>query len=376
MKMKRTSSIRVENQYTLIYDIPHSSSNEQVVRIVDITANCKLETVEIPSYIDGMPVTIIGNRAFENFSCEALIIPATVVTIEIMAFYKTNLNEIIIKGPVSSTPFGCFTESKAEKIVFERTDALECLGAYSFSKTLNLKKFECSSACTAIDSECFSFSGIHEIIGIDNVSHIDEHAFEYTNNLISFRWPGKCKIIPEHCFSNSGIQNIENIDAVTYIGSGAFYYSDIQTIKWPSKCKQIPSACFLGSKLQKIENISSVMCVQKQAFAQTSKLECFEWPVECRKIPEQCFFASGLKTITGEWNIETIEKEAFTGTNLKIIVCESECLSISNFAFGESDCHIYALSCDLVKITDDNPGSAPVPKMHIHVGFDSCLSYE
>jgi len=59
------------------------------------------KTVEIPETIGGLPVTIIGNRAFFRKDLSAVTIPETVVTIEPLAFAENQLQTANIPGCVS-----------------------------------------------------------------------------------------------------------------------------------------------------------------------------------------------------------------------------------------------------------------------------------
>ena len=59
------------------------------------------KVVAIPETIGGLPVTIIGNRAFYRKDLSAVTIPETVVTIEPLAFAENHLQTADIPGCVS-----------------------------------------------------------------------------------------------------------------------------------------------------------------------------------------------------------------------------------------------------------------------------------
>ncbi len=77
---------------------------------ITITAYTGYESIiEIPSTLDGMPVTVIGEEAFKNCPAERIIIPNTVTYIDWFAFYGcTNLCEITIPSSVTSIAHGAF----------------------------------------------------------------------------------------------------------------------------------------------------------------------------------------------------------------------------------------------------------------------------
>ena len=67
------------------------------------------ETVSIPSAIDGIKITAIGEEAFKNSSAERIIIPDTVEHIDWFAFYSCkSLCEITIPSSVTSISHGAF----------------------------------------------------------------------------------------------------------------------------------------------------------------------------------------------------------------------------------------------------------------------------
>ena len=76
------------------------------------------KTVIIPSTINGMKVTGIGEEAFKNCTAERIIIPDTVTHIEWFAFHSCrDLCEITIPASVISIAHGAFDMCRADLII-------------------------------------------------------------------------------------------------------------------------------------------------------------------------------------------------------------------------------------------------------------------
>ncbi|MCL2440595.1 MAG: leucine-rich repeat domain-containing protein [Treponema sp.] len=59
-------------------------------------------SIEIPSHINGIPVTIIGEGAFRNKNLTSVVIPDTVLTIEPHAFADNDITSIVIPDSVQT----------------------------------------------------------------------------------------------------------------------------------------------------------------------------------------------------------------------------------------------------------------------------------
>lgn len=164
------------------------------VKITKYTAN--LSAVTIPSEIDGLPVTIIGESAFANTITSSVTIPATVTTIEDFAFYATRLKTVSIGDAVTSIGYQAFAACNyLESVVVDGNNTeYSSLDGNLYSKDgLTLiqyaigkseTSFTTPESVSAIDSVAFESANIlTEIVILDNVTAIAENAFSGCNNL-------------------------------------------------------------------------------------------------------------------------------------------------------------------------------------------------
>jgi len=87
------------------------------------------KTVVIPETISGLPVTIIGNKAFCRRELSAVTIPETVQIIEPLAFAENQLQSVIIPG-CTYIGYEAFAENQLSEVVF--SDKLSSIGPRAF----------------------------------------------------------------------------------------------------------------------------------------------------------------------------------------------------------------------------------------------------
>jgi hypothetical protein len=87
------------------------------------------KTVVIPETIGGLPVTIIGNKAFYRRDISAVTIPETVLIIEPLAFAENQLQSAVIPGCMS-IGYEAFAGNQLSDVVF--SDRLSSIGPRAF----------------------------------------------------------------------------------------------------------------------------------------------------------------------------------------------------------------------------------------------------
>jgi hypothetical protein len=123
--------------------------------------------IEIPSNINGVPVTIIGSAAFEWLDIESVKIPNTITTIKNEAFYFNDLTTLDIPNSVITI---------GEK-------------AFSFN---SISTLSLPNSLETIQYSSFSYNKLKTVNIPDSVNYIDSYAFG-GNNLNFVEIPVGCK---------------------------------------------------------------------------------------------------------------------------------------------------------------------------------------
>ena len=159
--------------------------------------------IVIPSHIDDIPVEFIGEAAFSGSDIVSVILPETLRTIRVRAFFGCrDLKEINIP------------------------DSVEYVHGNAFGFCVNLERVRWSSNAKYIQPHTFyNSSSLKEISNIDNVKEIRKWSFA-CSGLETFMVPEKCVFIKDRAFSQCKNLNyiripisIKSIDDNVFEGS-------------------------------------------------------------------------------------------------------------------------------------------------------------
>jgi len=152
--------------------------------------------VVIPDKINGLPVTSVGQYAFENMLLTSVKFPDSVKTIEKNAFAKNNLQNLIIPNTITS------------------------IGNYAFHSS-NIKTLVIGTGITEIGKGVFSDNMLTKLVIPDNIIVIKDYAFE--NNLLTSLTLGKSVTsILGSAFKGNKLVSVVFPESVTLIESEAF----------------------------------------------------------------------------------------------------------------------------------------------------------
>ncbi len=181
--------------------------------------------VVIPSEIEGVPVTSIGEYAFHRCSgLTSIAIPDSVINIDNFAFDSCHgLTSITIPDSVTSIGEGAFSDcSSLTSITIPA--GVKKIGVKTFSGCTVLTSITIPNSVTSIGDSAFSSCyGLTSITIPNSVTHIENNAFINCSGLTSIIIPdgvisiGDCTFLGCSCLTSITIP-----DSVTSIGLWAF----------------------------------------------------------------------------------------------------------------------------------------------------------
>ena len=181
-------------------------------------------TLDIPSVLDGYPVTSIGAWSF--YRCSGLTnvtIPDSVTSIGKGAFqYCTSLASVDIPDSVESIGSCAFAGCSSLTAV-DVPDGIECIEYGAFLKS-GLKSFSIPGGVTAIGDSAFEMcTGLESVEIPDGVESIGAQAFYGCTGLASVALPDSVTSIGDFAFCNcTGLRSISVPEGVTDMGKSAF----------------------------------------------------------------------------------------------------------------------------------------------------------
>ena len=166
-------------------------------------ASCSVDVV-IPSSINGVPVTTIGEGAFSGNNLTSVVIPDSVTTIEGGAFQNNNLTSVVIP------------------------DSVTTIGDWAFAAN-NLISVVIPDSVTTIGNSAFDGNNLTSVVIPNSVTTIGGGAF-YSNNLTSVVIPNSVTTIGGGAFSRNNLTSVVIPDSVTTIGDRAFTGNNLSSV--------------------------------------------------------------------------------------------------------------------------------------------------
>lgn len=228
--------------------------------------------VNIPSEINGTPVTTIGNAAFRDSSVTSVTIPASVTEIGANAFAGcTNLTSVTYGGDWSN-----LTIQSGNPAVEDAAKDAANEQLFDFKFILNntaviVISYKGTAADVTIPSR---YKGIP-------VTMIDHAAFHNNSAVTSVTIPDSITSIPDDAFGFcSQLTNISIPNSVTFIGFSAFNScTSLKSITLPSSLSTIQSYAFYNcGNLKTIRIPVSVTSIGNYAFDVCPSLMTVTYP--------------------------------------------------------------------------------------------------
>lgn len=213
--------------------------------------------VNIPSEINGTPVTTIGNAAFRDSSVTSVTIPASVTEIGSNAFAGcTNLTSVNYAGDWSN-----LTIQSGNPAVQDAANAP--LFDFEFipnNTAVIVKKYNGTAAdvtipshykgkpVTMIDHAAFHDSAVTSVTIPDSVTSIPDDAFAFCSQLTNISIPNSVTFIGFSAFNScTSLKSITLPSSLSTIQSSAFYNcGNLETIRIPVSVTFIGNYAFAG----------------------------------------------------------------------------------------------------------------------------------
>ncbi|MCR4644825.1 MAG: leucine-rich repeat protein [Oscillospiraceae bacterium] len=258
--------------------------------------------VVIPAKVDGLPVTRIGECAFQCASLASVTIPDSVTSIGAGAFMACfSLTDIVI--PSSVTSIG---------------SALFCDCAFLTSVTL-------PDGLTSIGEETFQHcTSLTDVIIPDSVTSIGDYAFCGCTALTNATIPDGVTRIGDYAFADcTSLTDVIIPDSVTCIGDNAFGEQFYGTTPWLIAQRKMDPLVIVNGILidgtackEMVVIPDSVTSISNRAFARCYSLTAVIIPDSVTSIGEGAF--SEFSEQAEIWGAPGTAAEAFARSNQKI----------------------------------------------------------
>lgn len=244
--------------------------------------------VYIPSSIEGIEVSNIGDQAFDNKYLRSVVIPETIKTIGFSAFANNYLREVEIPNSVTMMGYGAFqnniiTDLKISENIQNVSGALFYNNnltsvtipakvreieniAFSNNELIDVRL---SEGLEVIGAAAFIDNNLNEIEIPNGVTHINYNAFA-NNQLTSLNIPDSVKAIEGVAFRNNNLNSIEIPSSVASIGAGAFSLNNLKTVILNEGLFEIKEDAFFRNNIIEIELPKSLVVIGNQALAENN----------------------------------------------------------------------------------------------------------
>ena len=298
--------------------------------VIEITdCNSDATSIDIPSQINGYPVTTIGDVAFSYCSgLTSITIPSSVTVIRQRAFWHcSGLTGVTIPSSVTEIGYHAFQScsSLIDISVNPQNSMFSSENGVLFNK----------NGTTLI---CYPSGKVGAYSIPDRVTVIGNSAFDDCSGLTSVTIPNSVTEIGGGAFNGcSGLTSVTIPNSVTEIGGSAFAYcSGLASVTIPSSVTEIGDGTFsCCSGLTSVTIPSSVGSIRDYTFAYCSGLTSVTIPSSVTRIGVRAFYGcSGLASVTIPNSVTEIGGSAFSGCyGLTSVTIPNSVTEIGGIAF-------------------------------------------
>jgi len=240
--------------------------NGRAVEIIKYVGTSR--DVVIPSRIQNLPVTAIGESAFSEDEVSnpitSVIIPNTVTKIGDFAFYDNQLTSITFPNSVTHIGFAAFFKNLLTSITIPNSVTHIDVAAFRYNQLVTITL---PSNLTRIEGVVFADNKLTGITIPNGVTHIGDYAF-FGNQLTSITIPNSVTYLDEYAFSNNQLNTVTMSNSITRLEEGVFADNKLTRIVIPSSVTYIGERAFQKNRLTQINIPSTVTHIGNWAFTE------------------------------------------------------------------------------------------------------------
>ena len=318
--------------------------------VVTGVTDSSVETLDIPSTYNGLPVLQIGDRAFRELpNVTTVVIPETIEYIGAFPFYFCEKIETIYYNAKNSADavgmgennqFTAVGSEKGIRLIIGAT--VERIPENLFSgygmQYLKWVEFAENSTCVEIGSGAFHESTIEELTLPKSLQRIGGWAFAFCENLKKFSFTGTVGEWLNISFEDKDSSPLHYADEV-YVNGELFTEADI-----PSTVTSIPESAFENClTLESVRIPESVTKIGNKAFVNCPNLTNVYYDavsIEAPSYADDIFINEGIAkgfTLTIGLTVREIPARTFYGSSVRELVFEGDngtrCQVIGSEAF-------------------------------------------
>ncbi len=306
------------------------------------------QSLIIPAFYEGKPVTAISKHGFEGFPfLENVQLPNSIIAIGDYAFSNCR-NLITINTPAELQYLGMGAFSTCSSLTsFNLPDSLTIIADSLFGGCTQLTEITIPLGVKYIGNGAFSQCPISSLVIPDSVVTIGLQAFFNTSiTLTELTLGSGLKEIGDYAFYNNQITNLvipdsvisigdyafydctslKNLtlgNSVQTIGSGAFYNcTSLTSLTLGKSVQTIGSVAFSGSKLTSLVIPNSVTSIESAAFSGCTSLTNLTLGNSVQSIGSYAFNGIRDTSFTIPINVTVIGEDAFYSSVQKTIRCK------------------------------------------------------
>jgi hypothetical protein len=223
-------------------DFEYEADNGEAT-ITGYTGSAK--DVTIPEWIDKLPVTAIGDGAFQYKQLTGVTIPGSVTVIGDTAFMDNRLTQLAIPGSVTVIGEAAFMKNQFTSVTIPGGVTLIGWGAFEENQLTHL----------TIGSG---------VTGIGNAAFAD-------NQLTQLTIPGSVTAIGDYAFANNQLSGVVIPGSVTAIGASAFYHNQLTSVTIPGSVTALGHEVFADNPLTSVTIPANVRLTAQRAYGDTFK---------------------------------------------------------------------------------------------------------